>query len=212
VSTIESDRVVLADGREIATRCVVWAGGLRPRDFDGADRFRRVKGGRIAVGSDHRVEGWPGVYAMGDIAAALGADGAPLPQLGSVALQAGHAVADSILAEIDGRPAPEFRYHDKGIMAMIGRNAAVVEVGAHRHHELHGPVAFSAWLGIHAWLLSGSRARIDAFLAWAWDSFSTNRSPAVIEDPDRARIDWGDGDDAAPEAATAQSDAKGSAS
>jgi NADH dehydrogenase len=170
------------------------------------------RGGRISVGHDLAVEGFPGLYAVGDVACAPGPDGEPYPQLAAVATQAGVAVAAAILADLGGQPVPAFRYHDTGIMAMIGRNAAVVEVGAHRHHELHGPVAFSAWLGIHAWLLSGSRARIDAFLAWAWDSFSTNRSPAVIEDPDRARIDWGDGDDAAPEAATAQSDAKGSAS
>jgi NADH dehydrogenase len=56
-------------------------------------------------------------------------------------------------------------------------------------------VAFSAWLGVHAWLLSTNRARIDAFMNWAWDSFSKSRSPAIIDDPDAERIDWGDDDD-----------------
>ena len=78
-------------------------------------------------------------------------------------------------------------------MAMIGRGAAVAEMGAHRH-ELHGPVAFAAWLGVHAWLLSTTRARIDAFINWAWDSFSKSRSPAIIDDPDAPRIDWGEAD------------------
>jgi NADH dehydrogenase len=110
-------------------------------------------------------------------------------------MQAGKAVAASILAEIEGKRTPSFHYHDKGIMAMIGRRAAIAEMGAHRH-ELHGPIAFSAWLGVHAWLLSTNRARIDAFMNWAWDSFSKSRSPAIIDDPDAPRIDWGDEDDA----------------
>jgi NADH dehydrogenase len=134
-----------------------------------------------------------GVYAVGDVAQVTGPDGDPYPQLGSVALQAGQAVAASILADIAGKRTPSFHYHDKGIMAMIGRRAAIAEMGAHRH-ELHGPVAFSAWLGVHAWLLSTNRARIDAFMNWAWDSFSKSRSPAIIDDPDAPRIDWGDDD------------------
>ena len=78
-------------------------------------------------------------------------------------------------------------------MAMIGHGAAVAEMGKH-HHELHGSVAFAAWLGVHAWLLNTNRARIDAFMNWAWDSFSKSRSPAIIDDPDAPRIDWGDDD------------------
>ncbi len=202
VTEVRDDCVVLSDGSEITTRCVVWGGGLHARTFDGADRLPVGRGGRIAVGPDHGVEGWPGVYAVGDIAAAADGDGNALPQLGSVALQGGHAVADSIIARIAGDAAPDFRYHDKGIMAMIGRNAAIAELGPH-HHELHGTVAFSAWLGVHAWLMSGSRSRVDAFISWAWDELSHNRGPGVIEDPDAVRIDWGDdeGDvaDEAPE-------------
>ena len=51
-------------------------------------------------------------------------------------------------------------------MAMIGDGAAVAEMGAH-HHELHGHVAFAAWLGVHAWLMSGVHQRVDAFMSWA---------------------------------------------
>jgi NADH dehydrogenase len=188
VQAVEADRVVLDDGSEILTRCVIWAGGLQVRSFDG-DSLPRGHGGRISVGPDHAVEGWPGVYAVGDAAAAPGPDGEPFPQLGSVALQAGEAVAGSIRAAIAGKPPPDFHYHDKGIMAMVGRNAAVAELGAH-HHELHGTIAFSAWLGVHAWLMSTTRARIDAFISWAWDWFSKSRAPAIIDDPDRVRIDW----------------------
>jgi hypothetical protein len=60
-------------------------------------------------------------------------------------------------------------------MAMIGRNAAIAEMGPHRH-EVEGPVAFAAWLGVHAMLLTGTRNKIDAFMAWGWDYFSKDRA------------------------------------
>jgi NADH dehydrogenase len=197
VTAIEADRAVFADGSHILSRCVVWAGGLKAREIDGLEGLPNVRG-RISVGANLSVEGFPGVYAVGDGAAGTDLDGNPYPQLGSVALQAGGAVANSILAAIDGKPAPAFKYHDKGIMAMIGHGAAVAEMGKH-HHELHGSIAFAAWLGVHAWLLNTTRARIDAFINWAWDSFSNSRGPAIIDDPDAPRIDWTDVDGEIPE-------------
>jgi NADH dehydrogenase len=85
-------------------------------------------------------------------------------------------------------------------MAMIGRGAAVAEVGPHRH-ELHGVIAFSSWLGVHASLMTGVRNRVDAFIAWGWDNFTHSRGPQVLDRPDAARIDWGE--DAIPEPETA---------
>ena len=60
-------------------------------------------------------------------------------------------------------------------MAMIGDGAAIAEMGAH-HHELHGHIAFAAWLGVHAWLMSGVRQRVDAFMSWGWDFLGSSRS------------------------------------
>ena len=93
---------------------------------------------------------------LGDIAAIAGPDGAPLPQLGSVALQSGRWAAKNILADVAGKERKPFHYKDKGIMAMIGRNEAVAEVGK-RRHEVHGTVAFVMWLGVHASLMTGMR-------------------------------------------------------
>src|SRR4029077_8130147 len=107
-----------------------------------------------------------------------------------VALQAGQWAAKNILADIAGKEREPFKYHDKGIMAMISSGAAVAEVG-HGHHELHGVVAFSAWLGVHAWLMSGVRQRADAFISWACAFLGARRDDAVIG-PDVAVIDWGD--------------------
>ena len=135
------------------------------------------------------------VYAVGDIANATAPDGSNFPQLGSVALQQGVYVGKTIKAEVKGKKEKSFHYHDKGIMAMIGRRAAVAEVGEHRH-ELHGSIAFAAWLGVHVALLGGVRHRVDAFVSSAGDYFTKTRGPQVLDRSDAARIDWGhDGDE-----------------
>ena len=76
-------------------------------------------------------------------------------------------------------------------MAMIGRNAAVAEVGRHRH-QVEGPVAFAAWLGVHAMLVSGAHSRTDAFLSWAWDYFDRDHAATVEWSTTPERIAWGD--------------------
>jgi NADH:ubiquinone reductase (H+-translocating) len=136
----------------------------------------------------------------GDLANIPDRHGEPLPQLGSVALQSGAWVAENVLADFAGKPRKPFDYHDKGIMAMIGRGAAVAEVGPHRH-ELHGHIAHTAWLGVHAGLMTGVRNRVDAFLAWGWDAFSSGRGPQVLDRSEDARIDWEH--DQAPESVVA---------
>jgi NADH dehydrogenase len=214
VEEITADRVRLSDGTEILTRTVVWAGGITAADVAGRSGLSQGQGGRLSTGPDLSVEDHPNVFAIGDIAANVDPDGQVFPQLGSVALQAGHWAAENILADIDGKARKPFHYKDKGIMAMIGDNAAIAEVGAH-HHELHGTIAFAAWLGVHAWLLSGTRRRVDAFVSWAWDFFGSTRASSVVVDPDAARIDWGDdtgGDDEDRPAPTPATSATGAAS
>jgi NADH dehydrogenase len=76
-------------------------------------------------------------------------------------------------------------------MAMIGRNAAVAEVGKHRH-QVEGPVAFAAWLGVHAMLLSGAHSKTDAFLSWAWDYFDRDHAATVEASSKPRRIAWGE--------------------
>jgi NADH dehydrogenase len=189
VTEVASDRVSLSDGTTIPTRTVVWAGGLMAAPLSDNSGLPRARGGRIEVQPDLTVKGFPGVYALGDFANIPGEDGQPLPQLASVAQQCGVWTANNILAEIAGKPRTAFHYHDKGIMAMIGRDAAVAEVGK-RRHELDGPIAFAAWLGVHALLMTGVRERVEAFIDWAWDYFSKNRPIQVLDRSDENRIDW----------------------
>jgi NADH dehydrogenase len=183
------DHVLLSDGTKILTRTVIWAGGLKASRLSGNVGLAPGQGGRIDVQPDFSVRDFQGVYALGDFANILGADGKPLPQLASVAEQSGKWCAKNIAAAIAGKPEQPFRYLDKGIMAMIGRNAAVAEVGEHRH-ELQGPVAFAAWLGVHAALLTTARAKIETFVEWGWDYFGKAYADPVLDRMDQANINW----------------------
>ena len=149
-------------------------------------------GSEMCIRDSLTVEGFPRVYALGDFANIASPDGQPLPQLGSVALQCGEWTATNILAEIAGEAPTPFRYHDKGIMAMIGRDAAVAAVGKKRH-ELDGPIAFAAWLGVHALLMSTVRERIEAFIDWAWTYFRRYRQIQVLDRSDEGHINWDQG-------------------
>ena len=191
VQEVGPSHVVLADGTKIKTHVVIWAGGIKAAPLAVKVGLPVGRGGRIEVRPDLTVEGFPGVYVLGDFANIPSPGGGSQPQLGSVALQTGTWAAQHILYEIKSIAHWPFHYHDKGIMAMIGRNAAIAEIGEHRH-ELHGAVAFAAWLGVHAHLMSGMRHRINAYLEWAWDYFTKSPGSAVLDRSDAARIDWGE--------------------
>lgn len=193
VKEVHPGYVLLNDGRKLLTHTAIWAGGLKASSLSSALGVQTGRGGRVDVQPDFTVKGLSGVYALGDFANIAGTDGKPLPQLASVAQQAGKYCAENINADIAGDAIEPFRYLDKGIMAMIGRNAAVAEVGEHRH-ELTGPIAFAAWLGVHASLLTTARAKLEALIEWAWDYFGGVYIAPVLDRPEEAAVDWnGDG-------------------
>jgi NADH dehydrogenase len=193
VKEVRPDQVLLSDGTSIQTRTVVWGGGLMASPLAANSGLPRGRGGRIEVAADLTVEGFPGVYVLGDFANIHSADGDTLPQLGSVAQQSGVWTANNILAEVAGKPRTPFHYHDKGIMAMIGHDAAVAAIGKKRH-ELDGFIAFAAWIGVHALLMNGVRVKIEAFVDWAWGYFSKTAPLQVLDRSDKARIDWDEGE------------------
>ncbi len=195
VSEVARDHVKLADGTTIKTHLAIWGGGEKAAPVVETSGLDVGHGGRVTVLPDLTVEGFPRVYAVGDAANIPDADGNVLPQLGSVAQQAGDWAARNIMADLNDEKLERFRYHDKGIMAMIGRRAAVAEIGPHRH-ELNGRVAFAAWLGVHAALLANIGAEVKAFLSWAEDFYvRPDHRSAELLDPDTVnlpRIRWHD--------------------
>ena len=191
VKEVGTGHALFSDGTVLPTRCVVWGGGIKAAGVAADCGLAQGHGGRVDVEADLTLAGSPGVYFVGDIANIPNKDGNPLPQLGSVALQSGAWTADNILAGFEGKEPEDFRYKDKGIMAMIGRGAAIAEVGKH-HHEIHGELAHLAWLGVHASLMTGARAKIEAFVDWAWDGFTKTGGPHVLDRGEAAEIDWDD--------------------
>ena len=189
VTEVGPGHALLSDDTRIATRTVIWGGGVTAVPLAADSGLPTARGGRVPVEPDLTLAGHPGVYVLGDLAAIAGPDGDPLPQLGSVALQSGQWTAKNILAAAAGKPTRPFHYKDKGIMAMIGHNSAVAEVGRGRH-EVDGTVAFVMWLGVHATLMTGVRPRVDAFVDWAWDYFSASRA-LPLDRTGSPRIDWG---------------------
>jgi NADH dehydrogenase len=195
VKEVAEDRVTLSDDTTIRTHLVVWGGGEMAAPLAFRSGLPQGHGGRIDVLPDLTVPGFPAVYALGDVANIPTGDGNALPQLGSVAQQTGDWAAGNIIADIEGTGRQSFQYKDKGIMAMIGRKAAIAEIGPHRH-ELNGRFAFAAWLGVHAELLANAGAEMKAFVAWAEDFYVRpgHRSaalldPSTINEPRMRRTD-----------------------
>ncbi len=179
VARVEPDAVVLADGRRLLARTIVWTAGVRAGPVAAMLGVALTKGGRIAVDGDLGVPGRPGVYAVGDIAADRDH---PLPQVAQPAIQGGRYVARQIARRLHARPAPvpaePFLYHDKGSMATIGRHAAVAEFPNGR--RLSGPLGWLAWLGLHIVYLMGFRNRANVLLNWTWNYLTYDRAARLL--------------------------------
>jgi NADH dehydrogenase len=165
VTEVRADGVTLADGTVIPSRVVVWAGGLKAGKVIASSGLAQGRGGRIDVRPDLTAPDIEGVYVLGDAANMTDSTGAKLPQLGSVAQQAGKWAARNIYADLNGGTRRPFEYLDKGYMAMIGRGAAVAEIGRKRI-QLQGPLAFVSWLLVHLALLSGFQQKVRALFSW----------------------------------------------
>jgi NADH dehydrogenase len=180
VKEVTTNAVLLSDGSQISAKTVIWAAGLRANDIPSKTPLAKPPNGRLNVQPDLTLRGFDDVYALGDLANVIGPDGKPLPQLAAVAQQAGRHCAKNILASIQGTPTTPFVYSDRGILAMIGRNAAIAELGQ-SHREITGHLAFVAWLGVHATLLTTLRAELEAVIEWAW-GYYTGEHPAQLID------------------------------
>ncbi|NVM94924.1 NAD(P)/FAD-dependent oxidoreductase [Arthrobacter wenxiniae] len=184
VTEVRRDGVDFADGASLPSQIVVWAGGLKAGTLIAQSGLPQGRGGRIDVNPDLTAPGTTGVYVLGDAANMTDSRGEKLPQLGSCAQQAGKWAARNILADLKGGRRKPFAYLDKGYMAMIGRGAAVAEIGRKRW-QIQGPLAFLAWLAVHVVLLSGKRQRVSALISWADDYLTHSRSHVVLGGPDR---------------------------
>jgi NADH dehydrogenase len=183
VTAIDATGVTLNGPRgeeRIESFTVLWAAGVRPsglgRQLAQALGAETDRAGRVVIGQDLSVPSHPNIYVLGDLAHQE-QDGAVLPGLAAVAMQQGQHVGKVIAARLANRPAPAFRYVDKGTLATIGRHAAVAQFG---RVKLTGSIAWLAWLFIHLLLLVGFRNRVLVATQWAFQYFTFNRGARLI--------------------------------
>ncbi len=176
--------VELDDGTEIPTSTVIWAGGVSVEGTVASRlSLRTGPNGRLQVEADLSVPDHENAYAVGDAAAVHWGPGskdpdAICPQLAQVAIQSGAHAARQVLLRIEGRPTESFRYHDKGIMATIGRRAAITQFP--RGAIIRGTLGWLAWLGLHLVYLIGFRNKIVVLVNWSWRYLSWGSGPRVI--------------------------------
>jgi len=183
IKEITEDRVILENGDELPSDVTVWAAGVSGPAGVSQWGLPQGHGGRIEVGHDLRVAGQDRIFAVGDIALI---DDQPLSQVAQPAIQTGRHAGRQIVRLIAGRPAQPFRYHDKGIMATIGRRSAVVELP--HGVRIHGTLAWLAWLGLHLFYLLGGRNRLSAMLNLSYRYLIWGHGGGVIvgDDPPAA--------------------------
>jgi NADH:ubiquinone reductase (H+-translocating) len=173
VVAIEPDRIHLKSGDVVNAHTLVWGAGLTTGPLAKSFGVELVHG-RIPVGPGLNLEAHPEVYVVGDIALITDAKtGEQLPQLGSVALQAGTHAAENITRIVDGKQPEPFEYEDKGTMATIGRGAAIMQLRSGR--TMTGHAAWLAWLGVHLMLLSGGEQKAHTFVDWGWNVVTKGR-------------------------------------
>jgi len=178
VARVDPNSVELNDGSHLPANTLVWAAGVRAHPIAERLGVELGRGGRIVVNEDLTLPGHPEVSVIGDLAATTGPDGELLPQVAAVAVQGGKHTAQNIRS---GSAEP-FSYFDKGSMATIGRNAAVVELP--NGMELSGFVGWVAWLGLHLLMLIGFRNRANVVVNWAWNYLTYDRGSRLIVEAD----------------------------
>ncbi len=181
VKDIRDGEVELANGEIIHAANTIWAAGVSASPLTQKLGVDLDRAGRVKVNPDLSLPGRPEIFAIGDLALVLQADGKPVPGVSPAAIQMASLVAKIIKQEVisGAKPVvrPAFKYWDKGTMATIGRSAAVAWIGK---LKFSGLMAWLAWLFIHLIFLIGFRNRTSVFLQWTYSYFSYKRSARLI--------------------------------
>lgn len=178
VAGVEHRKITLKDKQVLPSEVTIWAAGVKGSDAM-AQLNLPIAGNRVVVEPTMQVKNYPNVWALGDIAGAVGKDGKPLPMVAPVAIQQGKFIAKQITRLSSGKELKEFKYLDKGSMATIGRNKAVVEV---KGFKLSGPIAWLIWVALHLFYLLGGRNKITTIADWTWNYLTFDRGNRHIMD------------------------------
>ena len=177
VTGVDSGGVQLGDDR-IAARTVVWAAGVAASPLGASLGVPLDGAGRVLVEADLSIPGHPEVQVIGDLASIRGHQ-PPVPGIAPAAKQMGRHAASNILCRLRGKAVEPFRYRDAGLLATIGRNAAVAMLG---RFKLSGYPAWLLWLVAHIFFLIGFRNRLIVLIEWAWSYWTLQRYARIVVD------------------------------
>lgn len=193
VNVISEDRVLNYDGNTVSLRSgkvmiaknVLWTAGVKGATIGGLNPEAIVPGNRIKVDEYNKVIGHSNIFALGDVAAMI-SDQYPYghPGVAPVAIQMGNTLAKNLIQLINGNKMEPFSYFDKGSMATVGRNKAVVDIGFIR---FQGIFAWFVWMFVHLLTLVGFRNKMIVFINWIWNYFSYDRGTRLIIRPFKSR-------------------------
>ena len=176
VERVDAEGVIVG-GLGIAAENVFWTAGVRPSPVASWLGAESDRVGRVRMSPDLTVPERPEIFVIGDVAA-LEQDGRPLPGVAQVAMQQGSYSAEVIARRVGGRPVPPpFRYRDKGNLAVVGRNFAVLERG---RWKSGGFVAWLVWAFVHIRFLTLFHNRVLVFAQWAWTYLTRQRGSRLI--------------------------------
>ena len=176
VTGVDSRGVTLGTDRLVAGT-VLWTAGVAASPLVRSLGVPIDRAGRVLVQPDLSIPGYPDVFVVGDAAATTDDSGEPLPGVAQVAIQGATYAASTILKRLAGRPAERFTYRDKGSMAIVGRGAAIADLGWIR---FSGLPAWLAWLFLHIVMLVGFRNRVIVLVEWAIAYLTLQRSVRLI--------------------------------
>ncbi len=188
-------RVTNYDGKTVTTNTdltfesetVVWAAGVKGAAIKGLDAEDFVtRGNRISVNEFNQVKGFNHIFAIGDIAC-MASDEFPhgFPMMAQPAIQQGDQLGDNILKLIEENPMKPFIYKDKGAMATIGRNKAVVDL---KYFKFQGVFAWYVWMFVHLFFLIGFRNRMVVFINWVYNYIRFDREARLIIRPFKKKL------------------------
>ncbi len=181
VKDYDGKNVLLGDGQSIPSATVLWAAGIKGNIPDGVDKSLIARGNRIKVDRQNRVTGFQNVYAIGDLAY-METPAYPNghPQVATTAIQQAKLLAENLIKIKNGRSdLKEYEYHDKGIMATVGRNLAVVDIPKPKLH-FGGWFAWIIWMSLHLMLILGVKNRFFVFINWLYNYITYDQSLRLI--------------------------------
>ena len=181
VQSYDGKNLILADGRNISSSSVIWSAGVKGVILEGIKDESIVRGNRLKVNEINLVAGYTDIFAIGDVAAMFTSNYPNgHPGVAPVAIQQGELLAKNMIRLIDNKPTQNFNYRDKGTMATVGRNRAVVDIGKIR---FQGIFAWFTWMFVHLMTLVGFRNKLVVFVNWVWSYFSYDKGTRLIIRP-----------------------------